>query len=76
MWVAMMAFWGLLASAIFALVTGVKGRAADSGRGGQQPGDAHRILDERLARGEIDVEEYRRCTRCSTATPAGTGSRR
>lgn len=27
---------------------------------GQPPPDAHRILDERLARGELDVDEYRR----------------
>jgi len=60
MWLAMIAFWALVAWLIYALVT--------SGRRTRQPergeerrgGDARSILDERLARGEIDLEEYRR----------------
>jgi len=80
MWVAMIAFWVLLGWVIYALVTGATRRAADSGRGGQQPGDAHRILDERLARGEIDAEEYRRLREVldgdADRSPAGPGSRR
>ena len=47
-----LAFWlGLLAVAVFAIV-----------RLGRQPGrrdGAETVLDERLARGELDVEEYR-----------------
>ena len=35
-------------------------RRSLSTSGEQQPGSARRILDERLARGEIDAEEYRR----------------
>ena len=34
---------------IYALMTGITRRPADSGRGGRQPDGAHRILDERLA---------------------------
>ena len=61
MWVAMIAFWALLIWAIYALVTGITRRPDQAGPGGQPPaGDARRILDERLAHGEIDPEEYRR----------------
>lgn len=55
MWIGMVAFWALLIWAVYALVTGITRQ--DRGR---QPGDARQILDERLARGEIDDEEYRR----------------
>jgi putative membrane protein len=62
MWVGMIAVWGLLIWAVFALVISITGRP---GRGG--PGDRERrgddvrhILDKRLARGEIDTDEYRR----------------
>ena len=52
MMVSSLVFWlGLAAVAVFAIV-----------RLGRQPdrrGGAETILDERLARGEIDVEEYR-----------------
>jgi putative membrane protein len=61
MWVAMIAFWGLLIWAIYALVTGATRRPGSRGRGeGPRGGDARRILDEWLARGEIDTGEYRR----------------
>jgi putative membrane protein len=61
MWLAMIAFWALLIWVIYALVTGIIRRPGQPEPGGQrQPGDARRILDERLARGEIDAEEYRR----------------
>jgi putative membrane protein len=60
----MVAFWGLIIWAVWYFVTGQyrrpgqdSGSPADSHR---SPGDARRILDERLARGEIDAEEYRR----------------
>jgi putative membrane protein len=79
MWVVMIAFWVLLGWVICALVTGATRRPGGPGRGVQQPGDAHRILDERLARGQIDAEEYRRLREVldgdAGRSPAGTGSR-
>jgi putative membrane protein len=60
MWLAMIAFWALLIWAAYALVTGITWWPRQTERGGKQPGDAQRILDERLARGEIDTEEYQR----------------
>jgi putative membrane protein len=61
MWVGMIAFWGLLIWTVYALVTGAT-RRASSGTGGEEhrSDDALRILDERLSRGEIDTDEYRR----------------
>ncbi len=56
MLVGMIAFWGLLIWGIYALVTGAT-------RKHDRPGsreDARQILDQRLARGEIDAEEYLR----------------
>jgi putative membrane protein len=57
MWVGMLVFWGLLIWAIYALVTAAtrKPPSRDS-----QDGDARQILDQRLARGEIDTAEYQR----------------
>jgi putative membrane protein len=61
MWLAMIAFLALLIWAVYALVTDITRRPGQAGNGGQrQPGDARRILDERLARGEIDTGEYQR----------------
>jgi putative membrane protein len=78
MWIAMIAFWVFLIWAIYALVTGVMRRGSEPGHGGQQPGDARRILDERLARGEIDTEEYQRLRGVldggTGRSTAGTGS--
>ncbi|MDA8268578.1 MAG: SHOCT domain-containing protein [Actinomycetota bacterium] len=51
----MVAFWGLVVWAIWYLVT-----ALARPQHGQRAGDAKMILDERLARGEIDVAEYQR----------------
>ena len=51
----MVAFWGLVAVAVVALVRGLGGDRG--GRGGAAP-DARAVLDERFARGEIDAEEY------------------
>ena len=80
MWIAMIAFWALLIWAVYALVTGVVRRTGEHDRGGQQPGDAHRVLDERLARGEIDPDEYRRLRDvldgAAGRSPAGTGTGR
>lgn len=54
-----------------------RGRNPD--RSEQQPGGTRRILDDRLARGEIDTEEYRRLLEILDDevghTEAGTGSR-
>jgi putative membrane protein len=61
MWLAMIAFWALLIWAIYALVTSISRRPGQAGPDEPaQPGDAQRILDERLARGEIDTEEHQR----------------
>lgn len=54
MWGGMVLFWGLIALAIYAVV-----RLATHPAGAGD-GHARRVLDERLARGEIDVDEYRR----------------
>ncbi len=77
MWVGMVAFWGLLIWAVYALITAISRRPD-----GDYPprGDsARRILDERLARGEIDSEEYHRLVdalghdRGRTLTGTGAG---
>lgn len=52
----MAAFWGLAIWAVWYVATAVFRRPEPAGR----TGNAKRILDERLARGEIDAEEYRR----------------
>jgi len=59
MWVGMIAFWGLLIWGIYALISTAMRRPGDQPGGQQHGGDARRILDQRLARGEIDAEEYR-----------------
>ncbi|MHB1612777.1 MAG: SHOCT domain-containing protein [Actinomycetes bacterium] len=80
--IGMVAFWGLVIWAIWYFVTAVTRRPED-----RQPAnsDPKRILDERLARGEIDAEEYRHLRdvlRGDDTTPAGhtaptaTGDRR
>jgi putative membrane protein len=56
MWAGMIAFWGLLIWAVYALVTSATRRHGP----GPGDGDARQILDGRLARGEIDTEEYQR----------------
>ena len=54
MWLGMIAFWGVVIWAVSALITSASRR--DDGRPND---DARRILDARLARGEIDSDEYR-----------------
>jgi putative membrane protein len=55
MWMAMIVFWGLLIGGVYAIVRAGRGRASHD-----HPHDnAHHHLDERLARGEIDPDEYR-----------------
>ena len=56
MWVGMLVFWGLLIWAVYALAKNSTRRPPRDDDGGE----ARRILDHRLARGEIDAEEYRR----------------
>jgi putative membrane protein len=56
MWIGMIVFWALVIWGIWALVTAAT-RRPDNGRGDPS---ARQILDQRLARGEIDIEEYRR----------------
>ena len=62
MWVLMIAFLALVAWAVWALVRAVtRNQGQQDGNGLDGRGrDARAILDERLARGEIDVDEYRR----------------
>lgn len=81
MWVAMIAFWALLIWAVYAPVTGATRRPGQAGPGGQpQASDARRILDERLARGEVDTEEYQRLRNLldggTGRSAAGSGSTR
>lgn len=53
--VFMVAFWGLVVYAIVALFRGnTSNPRPDTGR----PADPRQILDERFARGEIQVDEY------------------
>ena len=54
--VVMVAFWGAIVWAIWYFVTNDAKKPEQGGR----PDDAKRILDERLARGEIDADEYSR----------------
>jgi putative membrane protein len=58
MWLGMIAFWALVAWAVYALVRGAT--RGSGGPTGQPPTDARHILDARLARGEIEVDEYQR----------------
>lgn len=64
MMVVMVVFWALVIGGIVWLL-----RAAASGRTDGNPVSAREILDERLARGEIDVPEYER--RASVITNRG-----
>ena len=61
-WTLMIIFWialvALIGLAIVRLVPSSSGRA-DDGRGSERP-SPERLLDERLARGEIDLDTYRR----------------
>jgi putative membrane protein len=80
MWLAVIAFLALLIWVVYALVTGISRQGNEPERGEQRPGSARRILDERLARGEIDAEEYRRLRETldggTGRSPAGTGGGR
>ena len=55
----MLAFWSILIAAIVVIVKAWHGDGATKPGGpAQEPEDGLRVLDERFARGEIDVEEY------------------
>lgn len=78
----MVAFWALIIWAVWYLVSSTTRRPVDHQQGG---GDGKRILDERLARGEIDVDEYRRLLAAlrggdvhagNGQSPVGTGGQR
>ena len=56
MWIGMIVFWGLLIWGAYALITGLTRKPGTTGSGD----GAVRILDQRLARGEIDTDDYRR----------------
>lgn len=87
MWFGMIAFWAAVAWAVYLLLTGVR-RLERPERPGLPPspappgppagGGPRRILDERLARGEIEPEEYRRLRDLleEHPAPAGTGTER
>jgi putative membrane protein len=76
----MVVFWGLVIWAIWYFVTSL----TRSSHLHQRPPEAKGILDERLARGEIGAEEYRRLRDLigsdevgadSGQVPVGTGGR-
>jgi putative membrane protein len=73
MWVGMIAFWGLLIWGLYALISS----AGRKSGGRDDSGDARRILDRRLASGEIDAAEYRRLRdligAAHTDAPVGSG---
>ena len=70
----MIAFWALLIWAVYALVVSSTRLAGPRHWGG----GPRQILEERLARGEIDAEEYRRLREVlatgTTGEPGSAGS--
>jgi putative membrane protein len=60
MWVGMLVFLGLLIWGIYAVVTAATRKPRGQERGDEGTPDPRRILDERLARGDIDSDEYSR----------------
>ena len=80
-WVGMIAFWGLLIWAVYALATSSAGSARSDKLGRNRDGgnDAGHILDQRLAKGEINADEYHRLRdliRNDDPVPVATGDRR
>jgi putative membrane protein len=78
MWVGMIAFWGLLIWGLYVLISGAGRKSGGKDHtGGDDSADARRILDRRLASGEIDPAEYRRLRDLIGAehTDAPVGSR-
>lgn len=78
--IGMVAFWALIIYAGWYLITGLSrsGNVSAPQAGPPAvPPPAKQILDERLARGEIDAEEYRRLRDLMTGAdhrPAANGS--
>jgi hypothetical protein len=71
MWLAMIAFWALLIWAIYALVTDITRRPGQTEQGGQrQPGDAWRILDDRLPAARSTPRSTSGCARYSATAGA------
>lgn len=66
--VVMLAFWILVAWAIYALVRSARWRGLPA-----VTRDARSILDERLARGHIDQDEYRAKLDLIRTSDAGPG---
>ncbi|MEV0594640.1 SHOCT domain-containing protein [Nonomuraea cavernae] len=56
----MILFWGLIIAGIVALVRYIGGSRKTEGPWVQGPQRPEDMLAERLARGEIDVDEYKR----------------
>ena len=54
----MLAFWSLIAVLVVYTVRNLGTRHATPNTNVGAPRDARRILDERLARGDIDADEY------------------
>jgi putative membrane protein len=54
----MLVFWGIVAALVIYVVRSVSHRPEASTGGGASADQAMCILDERFARGEIDVDEY------------------
>lgn len=75
MWVGMIVFWGLLIWAIYALITTATRRPPR-----HDASSAREILDQRLARGDIDQAEYQRLSNLISSgdqrDSAGAGSSR
>lgn len=58
MWLVMVLFWVFVIAAVVWLVLAL-GRSQARPADGSSSSSARRILEERLARGEIDAEEFR-----------------
>ncbi len=74
MWVVMLAFWAVIICAIYLTLAGVARHDV-----GESADRARRILDERLARGEIDTDDYRSRVDVLTLnnrTPTSAGGQR
>jgi putative membrane protein len=77
MWVGMVAFWALVGWAIYALIRAATRDSWSGPQAGPPPGATpRRILEQRLARGEIDVDEFRRRREALDAAEQPLGSAR
>jgi len=86
MWIGMLALLGVLVWVGYTLMTNASRDSHQQRRGGQgarerpNGADERGVVDERLARGEIDAAEYKRLRSLIAAgedqAPAGSASRR